>query len=269
MKNFNKNTRAALILGGVMVSSLVASPVFADENKSGNRNDFQKQMQSKWDHDEDDHNEDRDKKEHKEKSKFEDFKLNSVESEKIRLAIESKNYTAFKDALTLNKITPIPTEAEFNLLAEAYTKAKAGDIVGAQKILKDNNLSPLLNRFVMGKHLSLTDLQKSILKQAEDLIKQGKLEEAKKLLETAGLPAMPAKDITNIQNAEKIKTAIETSKTLRNQGKMEESKKVLVDAGVSDTVIAKIEKEFVKQEVKEKKSLRQIFKKFFKFGKEN
>lgn len=267
MKNFNKKTRVALVIGGVMVSSLIANPAFADENKSGSRNDFQKQMQINWGH-EDDHD-DRDEKEHKQKSKFENFGINKIEAEKIRSSIESKNYTAFKDAVVVLKLKTIPTEAEFNLLTEAYVKAKAGDIVSAQKILKDNNLTSMLNGFIMGQHMSLSDSQKSTLKQAEELIKQGKLEEAKKLLETAGLPSMPAKDITSIQNAEKIKTAIETSKTLRNQGKMEESKKVLVDAGVSSNVITKIEKEFVKQEVKEKKSLLQIFKKFFKFGKEN
>ncbi len=264
MKNFNKNTKTALILGGIIATSLVASPAFADNGKSSSHGDVKNQMQMNWGKglDDDDHFDDK---------KFKNIAINNAGADKVRLAIESKNYTAFKDSLTAINVKEIPTEAQFNLLVDAYTKAKAGDIVGAQKILKDNNLSPLLNRFIMGQHLELTDAQKTILKQAEELIKQGKTEEAKKLLETAGLPAMPMskKDMKMPENAEKIKTAMETAKTLRSQGKTEEAKKVLTDAGISEKSISKIDKEFSKQEQKERKSLVKIFKKFFKFNKED
>jgi hypothetical protein len=264
MKNFNKNTKTALILGGLIATSLVASPAFADNGKSSSRGDVKNQMQMNWlkDRDDDDHYDDK---------KIKNMGMDNAAAEKVRLAIESKNYTAFKDALTAINTKEIPTEAQFNLVVDAYTKAKAGDIVGAQKILKDNNLAPLLNRFIMGQHLELTDAQKTILKQAEELIKQGKTDEAKKLLETAGLPSMPMapKDMKMPENAEKIKMAMETAKTLRSQGKTDEAKKVLTDAGLSEKSISKIDKEFAKQDQKERKSLVKIFKKFFKFGKED
>lgn len=270
MKKFNKKTKTAVVLGSVLLSSLISMPALADDRKDEKNRPFEKEMRIKWEDNDHKNSDDHDDNDDKYEKKYKDIKINDEAFQKVRTALDSKNYTAFKESMISLNIKDEITEAQFNLIVESYTKAKAGDIVGAQKILKDNNLSPVLHRFVMSQHLLLTDAQKNAIKQAEDLIKQGKTEEAKKLLESAGfpngIPSQVKKDL-NKDREIAMKTAFDTAKTLRDQGKTEEAKKVLTDAGVSPKAVVKIEKEFQKQEEKEKKSLMQMFKKFFKFGK--
>ncbi len=195
------------------------------------------------------------------KKKESETKLNA---EVIRSAIEKSDYALFTKTLTDAGITENITEAQFKIIVSAYTKAKAGDIAGAQTLLKENNMASMLNRFIMGKHLELTDAQKDIIKQAEDLVKAGKLDEAKKVLESAGLPA-PSNKIP--ARPEEVKAALEKARTLRAEGKNDEAEKILLDTGISSKAVVKIEKEFDKENLKERKSILQKIKHFFKFGK--
>ncbi len=264
-----KKSKTALLLSTVLLTGLVASPVLAD-NRDGDDDDDKnrghkesKEMRFKMDDD-------------FLKGKWDDdfYKNKSTNSaammakfESIQKAIESKNYTDFTKALSDAEVKETITEAQFNIIAEAYTKAKSGDVKGAQELLKSNNLNPMLHGFIMGQHMQLTDAQKEVLKKAEELIKQGKIDEAKALIESAGLPKPPIMAIDKNIKKEELKTAIETAKQLKSDGKIDEAKKVLSDAGIPERATEKLEKEFNREEHKERKSLVSIFKNFFRIGK--
>lgn len=270
MKAFNKKTKTAAIIGSVLMSGFVALPAFAEEVtttnapvptttsfpggiKSNKNDDFLKNKMEN-------------RSRGLEVEKKDDSK--KMNPEMLRKALENKNYSEFKTALTNSGITEskIPTESEFVKILEAYNLAKTGDVQGAQKILKENNLNPMLRGLVMGQHLSLTDAQKIAIKNAEELVKQGKTEEARAILVTAGLPQPLINNTPKNTQKEAIKTAIDQAKLLKSEGKTEEAKQVLKDAGLDEKSARKMEKEFNKELQKEKKSFGSVLKNFFKFN---
>lgn len=195
----------------------------------------------------------------------EEFERSVEIAEDIRLALEKGDYAAFTKAFAEIKSSETIDEAQFKILVEAYAKAKAGDIAGAQTLMKSSSLAPVLNRFVMGKHLALSAEQKEALKKAEVLLKDGKFAEARVMLDASGLPAPePKKEQVR---PEEVKSALEKAKVLRSEGQDEAAAQVLLDAGISPKAVVKIEKEFDKEVSKEKKTFLQKIKAFFKIGK--
>jgi len=186
----------------------------------------------------------------------------------VKAALDSKNYIDFTKILTDASVSKVITEAQFNLIVEAYVKAKAGSLQDAQKILKDNNLDQMLYGFVIGQHMQLTDADKTAIKEAEELLKKGKTEEAKSIIAAAGLPKHATTGSKNIVKNDEIKTSLQKAKQLRSQGLPDQAKQVLKDSGIPEKAVIKLEKEFDKESPqKDKKSLIDIFKKFFNFSK--
>lgn len=129
---------------------------------------------------------------------FRDRKINDGDHLAIKNAITSGDYQAFLLA-TKNKPADMPTitQEQFNVIVAAEKLRVAGDTVGAKKLLTDAGIQG--RGMMMGKgHKkggeemkafidSLTDTQKEILKQAHDLKKAGKKDEADKLLKNSGI----------------------------------------------------------------------------------
>ncbi len=117
----------------------------------------------------------------------------------IKQAITNGDYQAFIAATKNSRAgTSTITEAQFNAMVQANKLRVAGDIAGAKKILSDAGIKPpmLGNYKKIGKSgvrvtknekATLTDAQKAILKQAQDLFKAGKTVEAQTLLTNAGI----------------------------------------------------------------------------------
>lgn len=191
------------------------------------------------------------------------MRKNNLKTEDIAKALSTNDFALFTTTLKNAGFTETVTEANFKIIIEAYTKAKAGDVKGAQELLKTNNITPMMERFIMGQHnkIDLTDAQKSTLKQAKELMEQGKKDEAEALIKTAGLP-LPMKGEMNQEHKE-MKEALEKAKELRKEGKKDEAKEVLKQAGVTAKTQKKLEREFKSQEIKTKGGLLGQLKKFF------
>lgn len=248
-----KTQKKALLVSGVLLAILFAGSVSANEGKINTRPDFEKREEMRK-------NEDK-------KIKIDDDQKIKINMDTIKTALNTNDYALFTKTITDSGFKGVVSQIEFNTMVLAYNKAKTGDIQGAQKIIKDANLNPLLVRFIMNQHLELTDTQKTAIKQASVLSKQGKIEEAKAVLKAAGLPDVipPAKIDKNAD----LKIALEKSKALRQEGKNEEAKQVLIDAGITDKALVKINKEFDKQNNKQKSKFMQRVKNFFKFSQNN
>ncbi len=84
------------------------------------------------------------------------------------------------------------TDAQKETLKQAKALTDAGKPEEAKKLLTDAGIKipEYKGLFVEGAHprfANLTDAQKEVMKQARTLIKQGKMDEAKKLLDDAGI----------------------------------------------------------------------------------
>ncbi len=260
---FVMNKKTVLFLSAVLMLGLVSSPAMAD-NRGDDNDERGPYKEMRFEKNDDFF-----------KGKFDDDNFKNFPKDHILMAkidavqkaIESKSYADFTKAMTDAGIKDTVSESDFNIITEAYIKAKSGDIKAAQELIKNNNLSPMLHGFIMGRHMQLTDAQKETLKQAEDLIKQGKMDEAKSLLESAGLPKPPVVGEDKNLKKEEIKTILEKAKQLKSEGKEDEAKQVLSDAGIPEKASIKLEKEFNKESHKERTSLVKIFKNFFRIGK--
>lgn len=251
-----KTQKKAVLVGGMLLAALFAGNASANEISSSARIKAEgraelRQNEIKRPNIDDDKNDDQ------------KIKINM---DTIKTALNTNDYALFTKTITDGGFKGTVSQTEFNTMVLAYNKAKTGDIQGAQLIIKDAKLNPLLIRFIMNQHLELTDAQKTAIKQASEQAKQGKLEEAKAILKAAGLPdVMPTAKID--KNAD-LKIALEKSKQLRKDGKIEEAKQVLIDAGITDKALTKINKEFDKENnVKQKSKFMQKIKNFFRFGK--
>lgn len=169
----------------------------------------------------------------------------------IENALKNNDYNLFVSTLKGLKINEVVTTDQFAVLVNAYNLFKQDKKDEAVKLLQDNKVNPVLIKFINNRP-DLTVAQKEILKQASDLIKQGKIDEAKALIKTAGLPEIPTglgqkiNRVENKANKDAIKVAFDTARELRKQGKIDESKKVLKDAGIPDQIQDKIRPEFEK-----------------------
>ncbi len=118
----------------------------------------------------------------------------------IEQALTTNNYTAFKTATaSFSKFKKMPevTEAMFVKMVEAYKLKQSGDKEGAQKIMTELGFKKLPGMHVLNKvKANFTDAQKTTLKDAKVLRDAGKIDEAKMLLEKAGI-TMPAKQNHN------------------------------------------------------------------------
>lgn len=176
-----------------------------------------------------------------------------IEVNKIAIENSLKNgdYNLFINTIKSLGINETITNDQFNVLVSAYNLFKTNKKDDAIKLLQDNKVNPLLIKFINNRP-DLTDAQKTILKNASDLIKQGKIDEAKALIKTAGLPEMPIKIDKKINKVEtkakkdEIKKAFDQARELRKEGKFNEAKKVLKDAGIPDSIQDKIRPEFDK-----------------------
>jgi lipopolysaccharide biosynthesis regulator YciM len=169
----------------------------------------------------------------------------------IEDSLKNNDYNLFVNTLKGLGINEVVTTDQFSVLVKSYNLFKQGNKDEAIKILQDNKVNPILIKFINNRP-DLTVAQKDILKQASDLIKQGKIDEAKALIKTAGLPEMPLGisqkivKVENKANKEEWKNAFDQARELKRQGKVDEAKKVLKDAGVPDQIQDKIRLEFEK-----------------------
>ncbi len=164
----------------------------------------------------------------------------------IETSFKNNDYNLFVQTLKNLNIKDTVTKEQFAVLVNAYNLFKNNKQVEAVKLLKDNNINPLLIKFVNNRQ-DLTDAQKDSLKKASDLIKQGKIDEAKAILSSIGLDHIPQninQKINKVENKLKkneFKNALDQARDLRKQGKIDEAKKVLKDAGVPDQITDKIQ----------------------------
>lgn len=159
----------------------------------------------------------------------------------IENALDSGDYATFKDlTATGQRFEGVEiTEEIFLKLVEAHKLRKAGDKVGAEKIMTELGLKkPDHGR--MGKFFqNLTDTQKETLKQARALADAGKPEEAKILLTNAGIKIPEHKGpfvegahprFANLTDAQK--NVMKEARTLIKDGKLDEAKALLTNAGI-------------------------------------
>ncbi len=186
----------------------------------------------------------------------------------IENALKNNDYALFTNTLKSLNISETITSAQFTILVNAYNLFKANKQNEAVKLLQDNNVNPILIKFINNRP-DLTDTQKNILKQASDLIKAGKIEEAKALIKTAGLPETPkalGKKIIKVETKaakQDLKKAFDQARDLKKEGKIDEAKKVLKDAGIPDAIQEKIRPEFEKMATSTKVSFLQSLKNLF------
>lgn len=259
-----KTQKKAVLVSGILLAVLFAGNASANEIYSSTRIKAEaraelRQNEINRSNIDDDQDDDQDE------DKNDDKKI-KINMDTIKTALNTNNYVLFTTTIKDGGFKEVVSQAEFDTMVLAYNKAKTGDVKGAQKLIKDAKLNPLLNRFILGQHLELTDAQKTAIKQASVLAKQGKIEEAKAVLKAAGLPdVMPEAKVD--KNAD-LKIALEKAKQLRKDGKNDEAKQVLIDAGITDKALDKINKEFDKENnVKQKSKFMQKVKNFFRFSK--
>ncbi len=194
--------------------------------------------------------------------------LMQINKTAIENALKNNDYNLFITTLKGFGITETVTNDEFNVLVSAYNLFKSNKKAEAIKLLQENKVNPILIKFINNRP-DLTDEQKTILKNASDLIKQGKIDEGKALIQTAGLPDMPVKIDKKISKAEtkarrdEIKKAFDQARELKKEGKIDEAKKVLKDAGIPNSIQEKIRPEFEKNASSTKVGLFKSFKNLF------
>jgi hypothetical protein len=114
------------------------------------------------------------------------------------------------------------------------------------------------------KEVELTDAQKSAIKQAGDLAKSGKYEEAQKVLQIADLPIKDSKNDKVTKKAEFAKQAIKKADELNKTGQKDAAKEVLKNAGIPEAVVVQIQSETLLSQTPEKKSFLRKVVNFFK-----
>lgn len=186
----------------------------------------------------------------------------------IENALKNNDYKLFIDTIKSFGINENITNDQFNVLVSAYNLFKSNKNSEAVKLLQDNKINPILIKFINNRP-DLNDAQKDILKNASDLIRQGKIEEGRALIKNAGLPEMPNKidkKINKIENKarrDEVREAFDQARDLRREGKNDEAKKVLKDAGIPDSIQDKIRPEFEKKATSTKVSFLNSFKNLF------
>lgn len=166
----------------------------------------------------------------------------------IENSFKNNDYNLFIQTIKKLNINDSISKEQFSVLVNAYNLFKNQKPAEAVKLLQDNKINPVLIRLINNRP-DLTDAQKETLKKASDLIKQGKVDEARALISSAGIPSLPKvmdKKINKVENKviksnkEELKKAFDKARELRKQGKIDEAKKVLKDAGVPDQIQDKV-----------------------------
>lgn len=187
--------------------------------------------------------------------------------EDIQQAIESQNLQDFNKSIKEIGIKDDFSENQFQTIISAYTKARSGDIQGAQIVLRNGGIMPVVNKFILRPRIELTDSQKNALREAEILVRQGKIDEARDVVVSVGLPSPePEKPIEN-QAENEVKDTIKTAKLLRSEGKNREAVQVLENAGVSEKTFRNLEREINADSQRERNNFLGVIKNFFKFNK--
>lgn len=156
-------------------------------------------------------------------------------------ALDSGDYTTFKDIVsTGNRFEGVEiTEEIFLKLVEAHRLRKAGDKVGAEKIMTELGLKKPNHDHMKGFFQNLTDAQKEILKQARALADAGKTEEARVLLTNAGIKIPEHKGpfvegahprFANLTDAQRA--IMKEARSLIKDGNVDEAKALLKNAGI-------------------------------------
>lgn len=167
--------------------------------------------------------------------------LMQVNKTAIENSLKNHDYNLFINTLYGLGINESITNNQFDILVSAYNLFKANKNSEAVKLLQDNNVNPVLIKFINNRP-ELTDDQKNILKNAYDLIKQGKIEDGKEMLKTAGLSDIPMKmdkKINQIElkaKKEEVRKVFNQVRELKKAGKFDEAKKILKDADIPDFV---------------------------------
>ena len=148
-------------------------------------------------------------------------------------ALDSNDYISFKNLLSTHSSVSISEEI-FHKLVQARALQKAGDKVGAEKIMTELGLKKPSVDHMKGFFRNLTDTQKENLKHAKELAHAGRGEEAKTLLLNAGIkipehrgPFLGEQDGRFANLTDTQKTAMKEARTLIKAGKMDEAKKIL------------------------------------------
>jgi hypothetical protein len=222
-----------LSITGLMMLALYAPHAFAegkDGSEKGFRGEIRQEMRTK-DSDNDNENE------NENESKSEQG-MRAVKSS-IEAALKANDYTAFTTALAQTPFAGKVSQEQFTALVKAYGLYQSGDVTGAQAALVtakiDPTIVPMVKEYMKAK---LTDAQKIAVEQAKKLFDAGKIDEAKAVLTTAGLPAVLPQ-----LKSEDMKRAVQKAKELQKSGDVEGAKKILEDAGIPDRAIDKIAKE--------------------------
>ncbi len=127
---------------------------------------------------------------YRQKDNFSHKSLNKTAiKDAIDKALTNNDYQAYKTAIAqMPHMTnmPVVTEAIFTQMVQAHTLKLAGDTAGAQKIMSSLGFNKMPGMH-MDKNSNLTDAQKATLKEAKTLRDAGKKDEAKALLDKAGI----------------------------------------------------------------------------------
>lgn len=154
--------------------------------------------------------------------------------EAVQKALTANDYNAFKTAIAaIPKPPDAPeiTEALFTKMVEAEKLRQSGDMVGAEKIMKE------LGFKIPGGHRkgsmmkNLTSPQRAALEQARTLMQAGKPDEAQKVLSDAGIKRPERGMPSNLTDAQK--TAFEQARAFFEAGKPDEAKAILSAAGIT------------------------------------
>jgi len=99
---------------------------------------------------------------------------NKKEPQAVKTAIENKDYNAFVLAIKDSKLEDKVTEADFAKIVEAHNLRAAGDVIGAQKILKEIGIEMPVGGMGQGPRLeNLTDEERVIAEKARELFQSG------------------------------------------------------------------------------------------------
>lgn len=129
--------------------------------------------------------------------------------EAIKQAVNNGDYQAYLATTKDYKVgVPVLTEGQFRTMIQAGKLRAGGDKVGAKKLLDEAGIkAPKQNKKRLeGKNgdkrekAPLTEAQKTAIEKAKVLRKEGKKEEAKEVLNTAGIKKEGGKTRVNSKN---------------------------------------------------------------------
>ncbi|MBP6948735.1 MAG: hypothetical protein KBC41_01370 [Candidatus Pacebacteria bacterium] len=170
----------------------------------------------------------------------------------IKQAVTAGDYQAYLATTKEYKIgVPVLTESQFSVMVQAHKLRALGDNAGAKKLLDDAKITPPQSKegnggmgSKLGKRKDMTaftDTQKTVMRQALLLRKEGKTTEADTLLKNAGINTPFHKGgkggegmktfmsgLTDTQKA-----IMDQAHTLMENGKKDEASVLIKNAGIT------------------------------------